>query len=114
MKGVITSYSIHYTKLYETTIKYPKISRRKFLSQVGIILATAPFISVIFGMHKGRFSFFTRHQRLSFPNLPSAFDGFKIIHISDIHLGSFASNYHKLEGIIDIINDEHADRNNFV
>jgi len=106
--GIDTVKNKRYSK-EQTTIKYPKISRRKFLSQVGIILATAPFISVIFGMHKGRFNFFTRHQRLSFPNLPSAFDGFKIIHISDIHLGSFASNYHKLEGIIDIINDEHAD-----
>jgi predicted MPP superfamily phosphohydrolase len=93
----------------QTTIRYPKISRAKFLSQIGIILATAPFISLLFGMHKGRFAFFTRHQRLNFPNLPSQFDGFKIIHISDIHLGSFASNYHKLEGIVDIINREHAD-----
>ncbi|WP_066629212.1 metallophosphoesterase [Labilibacter marinus] len=93
----------------QTTIRYPKISRNKFLSQVGIILATAPIISLVFGMHKGRFNFFTRHQRLNFPNLPSAFDGFKIIHISDIHLGSFASNFHKLEGIVDLINAENAD-----
>lgn len=93
----------------QTTIRYPKITRTKFLSQIGIILATAPFVSLLFGMHKGRFNFFTRHQRINFPNLPSAFDGFKIVHISDIHLGSFASNYHKLEGIVDIINAEHAD-----
>ena len=93
----------------QTTIRYPKIGRKKFLSQLGIIFATAPFVSLLFGMHKGRFNFFTRHHRLNFPNLPSAFDGFKIIHISDIHLGSFASNYHKLEGIVDIINNEHAD-----
>jgi predicted MPP superfamily phosphohydrolase len=93
----------------QTTIRYPRISRRKFLSQVGIILATAPMVSLLFGMHKGRFNFFTRHQRINFPNLPDAFDGFKIVHISDIHLGSFASNYDKLEGIIDIINGEHAD-----
>ncbi len=93
----------------QTTIRYPKISRTKFLSQIGIIMATAPFISVIFGMHKGRFSFFTKHQRISFPNLPESFDDFKIIQISDIHLGSFASNYHRLEGIIDIINEEKAD-----
>ncbi|MGQ1784116.1 metallophosphoesterase [Saccharicrinis sp. GN24d3] len=93
----------------QTTIRYPKISRKKFLSQVGIIFATAPFVSLLFGMHKGRFNFFTRHQRLNFPNLPTAFDGFKIVHISDVHLGSFASNYHKLEGIVDIINNEQAD-----
>lgn len=93
----------------QTTIRYPRITRTKFLSQVGIIFATAPFISLLFGMHKGRFAFFTRHQRISFPNLPSAFDGFKIVHISDIHLGSFSSNFHKLEGVVDIINAEHAD-----
>jgi len=93
----------------QTTIRYPRITRTKFLSQVGIIFATAPFISLLFGMFKGRFAFFTRHQRISFPNLPSAFDGFKIIHISDIHLGSFASNFNKLEGVVDIINEEHAD-----
>ncbi|WP_430932298.1 metallophosphoesterase [Saccharicrinis sp. 156] len=93
----------------QTTIRYPKISRKKFLSQVGIIFATAPFVSLLFGMHKGRFNFFTRHQRLNFPNLPTAFDGFKIVHISDVHLGSFASNYYKLEGIVDIINNEQAD-----
>ncbi len=93
----------------QTTIRYPKITRSKFLSQVGIIFATAPFISLLFGMHRGRFAFFTRHQKLNFPNLPSAFDGFKIVQISDIHLGSFASNYHKLEGIVDIINEEQAD-----
>ncbi|TLX72001.1 metallophosphoesterase [Labilibacter sediminis] len=93
----------------QTTIRYPRISRAKFLSQVGIIFATAPFVSLLFGMHKGRFAFFTRHQRISYPNLPSSFDGFKIVHISDIHLGSFSSNYHKLEGIVDIINEEHAD-----
>ncbi|GAF02946.1 metallophosphoesterase [Saccharicrinis fermentans] len=93
----------------QTTIRYPKISRNKFLSQLGIIFATAPFVSLLFGMHKGRFNFFTRHQHLNFPNLPSAFDGFKVIQISDIHLGSFASNYHKLEGIVDLINNERAD-----
>ncbi len=95
--------------LAQTTRKYPRIGRKKFLSQLGIIFATLPFISVLFGMIKGRFAFFTRHQRINYPNLPSAFDGFKIVQVSDIHLGSFASSYHKLEGIVDIINNEHPD-----
>jgi len=102
-------YKVKKASLEQTTIRYPRISRKKFVSQVGIIFATAPFISVLFGMVKGRFSFFTKHQKIKYPNLPSNFSGFKIIHISDIHLGSFASNYHKLEGIVDIINKENAD-----
>ncbi len=93
----------------QTTIRYPKISRHKFTSQLGIIIATVPFISILFGIFKGRFNFFIKRKTLSFPNLPEAFNKFKIIQISDLHLGSFASNYHRLEGIVDIINAQNAD-----
>ncbi|MBN2166236.1 MAG: metallophosphoesterase [Marinilabiliaceae bacterium] len=90
-------------------IPYPKISRKKFLSQIGIILATAPAISLLFGALKGRFKFYTRYQKLSFPNLPSSFDGLRIVQISDLHLGSFNSNYETMQEVVDMINDEHPD-----
>lgn len=89
--------------------KYPVMTRRKFVSQVGIVLASAPFVSLMMGWSKGRFNFQTRYQKLSFPNLPSEFDGLKIIHISDLHLGSFNSNHQELNEAIEIINLEHPD-----
>jgi predicted MPP superfamily phosphohydrolase len=89
--------------------RYPTISRKKFLSQVGIVMASVPFISLLFGVMKGRFAFSKRYTKLSFPNLPEAFDGLKIVQISDLHLGSLNSNYTEMEEAVRLINDEHPD-----
>lgn len=88
---------------------YPRISRGKFLSQVGIIMATAPFVTLLFGVFKGRFAFYTRQVKLAFPNLPKAFDGLRIVQISDLHLGSFGSNRDPLKEAVDLINAEKPD-----
>nr|WP_321410943.1 metallophosphoesterase [uncultured Carboxylicivirga sp.] len=89
--------------------KYPKISRKKFLSQVGIITASIPFVSLMFGVIKGRFAFSKRYTKLSFPNLPDSFDGLKIVQISDLHLGSLNSNYQEMEEAVMLINAENPD-----
>lgn len=86
--------------------KYPVMTRRKFSSQVGIVLASAPVVSLLMGWSKGRFNFQTRRERLTFPNLPKEFDGLRIVHISDLHLGSFNTNHHELASAIEMINAE--------
>jgi predicted MPP superfamily phosphohydrolase len=96
-------------KAQEKKHHYPKITRRKFLSQIGIIMATAPFISLLFGVLKGRYAFYTRHIKMSFPNLPSAFNGLKIVQISDLHLGSFGSNRAPLADAVALINEQKPD-----
>lgn len=88
---------------------YPRLTRRKFLSQVGIIMATAPFVTLLFGAFKGRYAFYTKHIRLSFPNLPLGFDGLRMVQISDLHLGSFGTNKEPLIEAFDLINAEHPD-----
>ena len=90
-------------------VPFPTITRKKFLSQIGIILATAPVLTLVFGAFKGRFNFFARYQKLSYPNLPAAFDGFRIVQISDLHLGSFNSNFEIMNEVVDLINAEHPD-----
>jgi predicted MPP superfamily phosphohydrolase len=45
---------------------------------------------------------------LSFSNLPQAFKGFKIVHISDVHSGSFQDKTAVKKGI-DLINAQHPD-----
>lgn len=89
--------------------KYPVMTRRKFTSQIGIVLASAPFVSMMMGWSKGRFNFQTRTEKLSFPNLPKRFDGLKVVQISDLHLGSFNTNYRELENAIEIINAQNPD-----
>ena len=82
--------------------------RRKFVSQVALGLAAVPFLSLIYGMTIGKYNYKVIRQTLFFPDLPEAFDGFKVTQISDIHSGSF-DNEEKIRYAIDLINEQEAD-----
>ncbi|PAM91971.1 phosphoesterase [Flavobacterium sp. IR1] len=83
-------------------------SRRKFISQIGLGLAAIPFLSIIYGIFEGKYNFKVIKQTIFFPDLPDAFDGFKITQISDVHSGSF-DNAEKINYAIDLINEQEAD-----
>ena len=83
-------------------------SRRKFVSQIGLGLAAVPFLSLIYGIFEGKYNFKVIKQSVYFPDLPDAFDGFKITQISDVHSGSF-DNPEKINYAIDLINEQESD-----
>lgn len=83
-------------------------SRRKFVSQLGLGLAAIPFMSLIYGITVGRYNYKVIKQRIFFPDLPDAFDGFTITQISDVHSGSF-DNPEKINYAIDLINEQNSD-----
>lgn len=83
-------------------------SRRKFVSQLGLGLASIPFLSLIYGVFEGRYNFKVIKQAIYFPDLPDAFNGFTITHISDVHSGSF-DNAEKINYAIDLINEQNSD-----
>lgn len=85
------------------------ISRSKFLTQIGLGLAAIPFLGMIYGMIKGRFDFRVTTNRVTFDNLPKAFHGLRIVHISDAHLGSFYKNFESVEKGFTMINDLRPD-----
>ena len=82
--------------------------RRRFVSQVALSVAAVPFLSLLYGMTIGKYNFKVIKQTLFFPDLPDAFDGFKITQISDIHSGSF-DNPEKIQHAIDLINEQPSD-----
>lgn len=82
--------------------------RRRFVSQIAIGIAAVPFLSLIYGMTIGKYNFKVIRQTLFFPDLPDAFDGFKVTQISDIHSGSF-DNPDKISYAIDLINEQNSD-----
>ena len=82
--------------------------RRIFLSQLSILLASIPASALLIGMIRGKYNYKVIKHQLSFKRLPVDFNGFKIIHISDFHCGSF-DNKEKLSYGIDLINQQNAD-----
>ncbi|SFN53890.1 hypothetical protein SAMN05421738_11469 [Algoriella xinjiangensis] len=83
-------------------------SRRKFVMISGLAVAAVPFFSLIYGMTLGKYNFKVIKKKLVFDRLPKSFDGFKILHITDIHSGSL-DNREKIEYAIDLINEQEFD-----
>ena len=83
-------------------------ARRKFVSQIALVVAAIPFASLIYGIFEGKYNFKVIKQQVFFPDLPDAFDGFKVTQISDIHSGSF-DNPEKIQYAIDLINQQETD-----
>lgn len=96
----------NYFAKYDTDTFLPE--RRKFVSQVALGIAAVPFLSMIYGMTVGKYNYKVLRQTLFFPDLPDAFDGFKITQISDIHSGSF-DNPEKISYAVDLINEQESD-----
>ncbi len=85
-----------------------RVSRIKFFSQLGFLVGSIPFISLIYGMIGSAFDFRVRKVKINFANLPDAFNGLKIVQVSDIHSGSYIGTNH-LQRAIDLVMEQKAD-----
>jgi len=65
--------------------------RRRFLEQTAIALSAAPFVAGTYGLFYGRLNLETAHQRIRLGRLPKAFEGFRIVQLSDLHISPFMS-----------------------
>lgn len=81
------------------------ISRSVFLSWLGIAAGTTLFGSLLYGFGN-KYKYTLKRFQLSFNNLPDAFKGLKIVHISDIHSGSFMDSSAVEHGVQMILNEK--------
>ncbi len=86
-----------------------KMSRSRFLTLSGLTVASIPFTTFLDGIVRGRFNYKVFRKNVSFACLPKAFDGFKVVQISDLHLGSLPTNRNVLNDAVEIVNDLNAD-----
>jgi predicted MPP superfamily phosphohydrolase len=71
-------------------------------------VAAIPFAALIKGMVTGAYNYTVRNVKIKMPQLPMGFNGIRIIHISDIHIGSFMST-EPMKKAVKMINDQKAD-----
>lgn len=81
------------------------ITRSVFLSWAGMLAGSGLFGTLIYGFgNKHRYQ--VKRLKLDYPNLPEAFRGTKIIHISDIHSGSFTDKEAVMKGVQKILHEK--------
>ncbi|HEX2684198.1 MAG TPA: metallophosphoesterase [Ferruginibacter sp.] len=81
------------------------ISRSVFLSWLGLAAGGTLFGSLVYGF-SNKYNYNVKRMQLAFENLPGAFKGMKIAHISDIHSGSFTNKEAVLHGVEKILKEK--------
>ncbi|WP_338766528.1 metallophosphoesterase [Bernardetia sp. ABR2-2B] len=85
-----------------------KIPRSEFLMKAGVVAMATPLVTLSWGIVSGAHDYTVRKKTIVLPNLPKAFDGIKMVQISDVHSGSFF-NKKAVEGGIDLIMKQKPD-----
>lgn len=81
-----------------------KITRSRFLINMGLITGGLAFSGMLIGMLKWVSDFRVRKVNIKLPDLPGEFNGLRIVQISDLHLGSWASKQPMKEAVL-LINE---------
>lgn len=95
--------------LLNSLLRFILRNKTKCLRYVGITLGSLFFISMIYGTVITRFDFEVNTVEIKAENLPEEFDGFKIVQISDIHLGNWNKNFDALEKMVELIMQQKPD-----
>ncbi|HBF88187.1 MAG TPA: metallophosphoesterase [Bacteroidales bacterium] len=80
-----------------------------FISKIGIISGFLTLVLALYGIFFGKYQYTIHPITIQSNKIPKEFNDFKIVQISDLHIGSFRNNPSKLEKAIDLINAQKPD-----
>ena len=84
------------------------ISRSDFLMQAGVLVSGLFMSGLIYGVFRGGYNYTIRRAKVKLPHLPDAFNGLRIVQISDIHSGSFTVT-EPVKRAVELINAQQPD-----
>lgn len=76
---------------------------------VASVIAMAGFLLLLYSITLGRYNYKIETVPVCFPQLPPAFNNFRIVQLSDLHLGSFPAHYKGVSKLVEEINGLHPD-----
>lgn len=97
------------TDLIASLPKLFKLRRIKMITYIGIAGAIAAFLLIWWGALINRFKMDIKDITVELPHLPEQFEGYRIVQISDLHVGTYGSNKKYLEKVVEKINSLNPD-----
>jgi predicted MPP superfamily phosphohydrolase len=67
----------------------PSPARRQLLEQAAVAVSALPFVAAAYGLLYGRLDVEVTHPHIQLARLPKAFEGFRIVQLSDFHISPF-------------------------
>ena len=81
----------------------------EIVSYAGLGIALILFIALLYGIIFGKYHFKVERVPLTLNKMPVDWDGLRIVHISDLHIGSWSKKKKHLEKAVQLINKEKPD-----
>ena len=79
------------------------------VNTIGIMTAFAGLLMALYGLLFGWKQLDTKHVDLYFDNLPKAYDGYRVAHMSDLHVGTYKGKTAFVEKVVRLVNEENPD-----
>lgn len=92
--------------------RIPQLFHRKRLRAVsiaGCVVAAASFVMILWGAFVTRYSLQVKEVTVEIKDLPEAFDGYRIVQISDMHVGSYGTDDSFVRKLVEKVNSLDAD-----
>jgi predicted MPP superfamily phosphohydrolase len=111
---IMTSMWIHFTYMVTAIARQP-FNIAVILSTNGWIRFTGAMVSLLaagiffYGMAVTRTGYIVEHIELTSERLPKEFDGYKITHITDLHIGSMVNPKKELSQVAELCNSLQSD-----
>lgn len=85
-------------------------SRTKRNTTIAVVIILILVLIGCYGYFWERFRFQVNRQDLTFSDLPAAFEGYRIVQLSDLHIGSFSGGFeNEVQNLVDLINQQKPD-----
>lgn len=114
--ALYTYLSIFISKLvfvvFDLLASLPRIFKRKRIMVIvytGIAVAILIFLAMWWGALINRYRVDVKEITTEMPQLPEQFDGYRIVQISDLHVGTYGKNPRYLEKVVERINSLNPD-----
>jgi predicted MPP superfamily phosphohydrolase len=79
------------------------------LTIIRVVLSAFVVVTMLIGAYITPRNFDIERVQVPIPNLPAAFEGYKIVQLSDIHLGGWNKKFTKLKPVIRLVNEQNPD-----
>jgi predicted MPP superfamily phosphohydrolase len=93
---------------HSQNLSITNIDRSQFLNSLFLIFTSLPLAAFCYGVFKTAYDYKIHRKKIFFDKLPKAFNGLRIVQISDVHAGSL-NDYKALKSAVEKINELEAD-----
>lgn len=109
MRGISRLLSLVIFRTPFRSPRSPFVAHRLPYTLLGLILGVISFANILYGAIAGITRFEVKDVEYRSANIPKGFDGYRILQLSDIHIGSWQGNPEAVRHLVKLVNEQKAD-----